>query len=146
MRRSLLFFLGIPLSGCALQGGGYHSSEQYLCVAKTVVWTTTAADGEKVTGHNYEGADGKYLFAKRNGAWTARGLGDAAWEYGHCNQAGVLCEVRAPAADAGDEIYGGAISRNPQTSAFYATGIKEDPAASHVFSVAGHCTKYLATF
>lgn len=147
MRRSLLFFLGILLTGCVFEGASNRNSEQYLCIAKTVVWTTTSADGEKVTGHNYEGADGKYLFVKKNGAWTARGLGDAAWEYDHCNQAGVLCEVRASGADArSDEIYGGAISRNPRSSSFYATGIKENPAASHVFSVAGNCTKYLATF
>ena len=146
MRTSLILVLGISVTGCALQSGGDISSEQYLCVAKTVVWTSTSADGEKITGHNYEGVDGKYLFAKKGGTWTARGLGDAAWEYAHCNQAGVLCEVRPSAADAGNEIYGGAIGRNNQSGTFYATGIRQDPSASHVFTVAGSCTKYLPSF
>lgn len=146
MRTLLIFFLGFFVTGCALPGAGTSATEQYLCVAKTVVWTTTSADGEKITGRNYEGADGKYLFAKKDGTWSARGLGDAAWEYAHCNQAGLLCEARATDADAGDEIYGGAISRNRETSTFYATGIRQDPSASHVFTVAGNCTKYLPTF
>ena len=146
MRNSLIFFLGISVTGCAFLGGGNVNSEQYLCVAKTVVWTTTSADGEKITGHNYEGADGKYLFAKKDGAWTARGLGGAAWEYAHCNQTGVLCEARASDTGAGAEMYGGAISRNLQSSSFYATGIRENSSASHVFTVAGSCTKYIPTF
>ena len=146
MRNPLVFCLGISVTGCAFLSGGNIHTEQYLCVAKTVVWTTTSADGEKITGHNYEGADGKYLFAKKGGTWTAMGLGDAAWEYAHCNQAGMLCEVRGSDADAGDGVYGGAISRNPQTSTFYATGIRQDPSASHVFTVAGSCAKYLPTF
>ena len=89
---------------------------------------------------------GKYFFTKKGGTWTARGLGDAAWEYAHCNQAGVLCEVRPSAADAVNGIYGGAIGRNTQSGTFYATGIRQDPSASHVFTVAGSCTKYQPTF
>ena len=146
MRTPLIFFLGFLVTGCALQNGGNVITEQYLCVAKTVVWTSTSADGEKITGHNYEGVDGKYLFAKKGGKWTARGLGDAAWLYAHCNQAGVLCEVMPSAADAGNEVYGGAIGRNTQSGTFYATGIRQDPSASHVFTVAGSCTEYLPSF
>ena len=134
------------VTGCALGSTSLVQNEQYLCVAKTVVWTTSTEDGNKISGRNYDGADSKYLFSHNDGVWQARGLGEGSWQFDHCNLSGLLCEARAPEHNPADAIFAGAISRNPDSGIFYATGVEGDASASHVFTVAGTCSQYLISF
>lgn len=116
--------------------------ENHLCVAKTVIWTTTSENGDKVTGHNFDGADNKYIFSNDGGNWRARGMGAGAWQFDQCDTSGLLCEAHDPDHDSSNTIFEGAISRNVDSGTFYATGVTGDGANSHVFVVTGSCSRH----
>ena len=142
MRFSMLLACGAIITGCAANETGKQNAEQYLCVAKTVIWTTTSDNGDKVTGHNFDGADSKYLFSNNDGDWQARGIGDGSWSFDHCDSSGLLCEVRNPGEQSPLRVFEGAISRNAESGTFYASGVKRDTANSHVFVVTGTCSRH----
>jgi len=146
MRFFTVLILGLIVSGCAGGISSHTTAEQYLCTAKSVVWTTTSEDGERITGHSYDGADSSYLFSDASGTWKARGLGDSGWHFDSCNAAGLVCESPGNEQTAPDAVFSGAISRNPLSGAFYATGVRGDASTSHVFTVAGTCAPQVVAF
>jgi hypothetical protein len=146
MRYLVVSVLGMMVIGCTAGTASRVEGEQYLCVANTVVWSTTPADGQRTTGYNFEGADSKYMFSNSGGTWKAEGMGDASWQFNHCEASGLLCSARARDNTASEAVFEGAISRNAESGAFYATGIKGDASSSHVFTVTGNCSRYLAAF
>ena len=146
MRYLLVSVLGLMVIGCTTETASRLEVEQYLCVANTVVWTTTSEDGQRTTADNFEGADSKYMFSNHGGTWKAEGTGDASWQFNHCDSSGLLCSVRVRDDIIPDAVFEGAISRNPESGAFYATGIKGEASSSHVFTVTGSCSRYLVAF
>ena len=134
------------MAGCATENASDYKAEQFLCIASTVVWTTTSEDGKTTSGHNYDEADSKYLFSNSGGTWQAMGMGASAWHFDHCDPPGLVCEVDGPDHEHPDTIFEGAISRNPRNGAFYATGVQGNALSSHVFAVAGTCSRYLKPF
>jgi hypothetical protein len=146
MRYLVVSVLGMMVIGCTAGTASRVGVEQYLCVAKSVVRTTTPAHGQRTTAYNFEGTDSKYMFSNSGGTWKAEGIGDASWQFNHCDASGLLCSARARDNTASEAVFEGAISRNAKSGAFYATGIKGDASSSHVFTMTGSCSRYLVAF